>query len=121
MHVQILCGFLYLAYQRVFTDANVREPGTVIKIGQAIEKAYEEARRADISLHPSVELAMELREDGRWCYYFADHDRPLIFWFEDHESRLMKPVRCVERKSHLSASPWNNYFLIASVASQCMH
>ncbi|KAJ8596063.1 hypothetical protein M405DRAFT_837420 [Rhizopogon salebrosus TDB-379] len=71
--------------------------------GQAIEKAYEEVRRADISLHPSVELAMELGKDGRWGYYFADHDRRLIFWFEDHES---------EHKSHLMYALEAQYWCI---------
>jgi hypothetical protein len=95
----------HIAHQRVFTDANVRDPEIAIKIGKAMEKAYEEARHADISLSPSVELALELMGDDSWGYYFADHDRRVIFWFEDHHSLyLLNSVRGVERKSHVSES-----------------
>ncbi|KAG0696391.1 hypothetical protein DFH29DRAFT_1082912 [Suillus ampliporus] len=92
-------------YERVFTDANVRDPVTAAKIDKAVEKAHEEARKAGISLDPSMELGLELMEvDGKemWGYYFADHDRRVIFWFEDHESSLlMNGVRGVEHKSHV--------------------
>jgi hypothetical protein len=56
-------------------------------------------------VHPLIELALELiTDDGEeWGYYFADHDKRIIFWFEDHESRpLMNKVRGVECKSHIS-------------------
>ncbi|OAX34995.1 hypothetical protein K503DRAFT_868561 [Rhizopogon vinicolor AM-OR11-026] len=92
----------YHPYKRVFTEANVRSPEIATKIGKAVEKAYEEVRRAEISLHPSVELVLELMDNGSWGYYFADHDRRVVFWFEDHMSfALMSYIRGVERKSHV--------------------
>ncbi|KAG1751122.1 hypothetical protein EDB19DRAFT_1903981 [Suillus lakei] len=98
--------FFYHPYQRVFTDADIRDPGTAVKIGKAVEKAYEEARNANIFLHSSVELALELIEqDGEeMCgYYFVDHGRRVIFWFEDYKSDLlMCNIRGVERKSHIT-------------------
>ncbi|OJA08948.1 hypothetical protein AZE42_07505 [Rhizopogon vesiculosus] len=100
----------YHPYKRVFTEANVRNPEIATEIGKAAEKAYEEVRRADISLHPSVELALELMNDDSWGYYFADHERRVIFWFEDY--RLRSYVRGVERKSHviyaLEAQYWQH-------------
>ncbi|KAG2129446.1 hypothetical protein DEU56DRAFT_982320 [Suillus clintonianus] len=98
--------FFYHPDNRVFTDADVRHPGTAEKIGKAVEKAYEEARNANIFLHSSVELALELIEkDGKEMigYYFADHERRIIFWFQDHKSDLlMCNIRGVESKSHVT-------------------
>ncbi|KAG2353922.1 hypothetical protein BDR07DRAFT_1382676 [Suillus spraguei] len=97
--------FLYQPYKRVLTDANVRDPETTSKIDKAIEKAYEEARNANTLLDPFVELGLELVvEDGKdiWGYYFADHQRRVIFWFEDYKIfELMDNVRVVKRKSHV--------------------
>ncbi|KAG1737409.1 hypothetical protein EDB19DRAFT_1829514 [Suillus lakei] len=97
--------FFYHPYKRVFTDANVRDPVTAAKSGIAVKKAYEEARNANIFLHPSVELALEFMvRDGQemWGYYFGDHERRVIFWFEDYKSSdLMNNVRGVERKNHV--------------------
>jgi hypothetical protein len=71
----------------------------------AVERAYEGARHADISLSPSIELALERKGDNYWGYYFADHDRRVIFWFEDYQSHgLLHSVRGVKRKSHVSES-----------------
>ncbi|KAG0708037.1 hypothetical protein DFH29DRAFT_563050 [Suillus ampliporus] len=108
--------FFYHPYKRVFTDADVRNSKTADKIDKAVEKAQEEARNAGISLDDFDELALELiEEEGKeiWGYYFADHRRRLIFWFEDHTSELlMNHVRGVERKSHvryaLSAQYWRH-------------
>ncbi|KAG2150763.1 hypothetical protein DEU56DRAFT_908400 [Suillus clintonianus] len=89
-------------------------PEIAVKLGKAVEKAYEEARNADIFLHPSVELALELvRKNVResWGYYFADHERRVIFWSEDHKSRsLMNEVRGVERKSHIKYALYSQYW-----------
>jgi hypothetical protein len=74
-------------------------------MGKAAEKAYEEARNADIVLHPSNELALEfMDQDNKYIgYYFVDHDRRVIFWFEAHESHyVIFGVRGVERKAHVS-------------------
>lgn len=65
-------------------------------------------------MHPLIELALELiTDDGEeWGYYFADHDKRIIFWFDDHESRpLMNKVRGVECKSHISEfSPRRSFY-----------
>jgi hypothetical protein len=71
----------------------------------AAEKAYEGAWNADIAMLPSVELALELMSGNSNTigYYFVDHDRRVVFWFEAHRSiHLMLDVRGVERKSHVS-------------------
>jgi hypothetical protein len=95
--------FFYQPYRRVFTDVDVRDPETAAKMSKAAEKAYEEAWNAGIALLPSVELALEfmLEDSNTIGYYFVDHDKRVIFWFEAHKSiHLMLDVRGVERKSH---------------------
>lgn len=106
--------FFYHPYKRVFTDADARDPETAFKLATAVEKAYREARNVDILLRPSVELALEfMMEDGEemWGYYFTDHERRSIFWFEDHESyNLINNVRGVERKSHIKYALETQYW-----------
>ncbi|KAG1726304.1 hypothetical protein EDB19DRAFT_1914691 [Suillus lakei] len=78
--------FFYHPYTRVFTDDDVRDPGTAAKINKAAEK-----------------LGLRLMEDDgeKIGYYFVDHDRRVIFWFEARKSRdVMWGVRGVERKGH---------------------
>ncbi|KAG2091844.1 uncharacterized protein F5147DRAFT_619830 [Suillus discolor] len=104
----------YHPYKRVFTDANARDPETAVKLATAVEKAYKEACNADIFLQPSVELALEfMMQDGKEImgYYFVDHKRRVIFWFEDHTSYpLMEGVRGVERKSHIKYALETQYW-----------
>ncbi|KAG2368658.1 hypothetical protein BDR07DRAFT_1457187 [Suillus spraguei] len=104
----------YQPYKRVFTDANVRHHETRIKIDQAVEKAYQEVRNEDILLKPFVELGLELIvEDGEemWGYYFVDHKRRVIFWFEDHRSRfLINHMRGVERTGHVKHALESQYW-----------
>lgn len=105
--------FFYHPYKRVFTDANVRDPTIATRMGKAAEKAYEEAHNADIVLHPSVELALEFMDKDNKCigYYFVDHDRRVIFWFEAHESHyVIFGVRGVERKSHVRYALESQYW-----------
>ncbi|KAG1885203.1 hypothetical protein F4604DRAFT_1616659 [Suillus subluteus] len=106
-------SFFYHLSKRVFTDADVRNPETVVRIGKAVEKAYEEARNASISLDPSIELVLELMEKGNEeCgYYFVDHEKRVIFWFQDHKSDLlMCNIRGVERKSHIRYALESQYW-----------
>ncbi|KAG2145785.1 hypothetical protein DEU56DRAFT_731794, partial [Suillus clintonianus] len=105
--------FFYHPYKRVFTDADVRDPETAAKMGKAAEKAHKEAYDAGIALHPSVELSLEVMlGDGRTIgYYFVDHDRRVIFWFEAHKCiHLMLGVRGVERKSHVRYALESEYW-----------
>ncbi|KAG1847628.1 hypothetical protein F4604DRAFT_1935869 [Suillus subluteus] len=106
--------FFYHPYKRAFTDANVRDPRTTVKIDKAVEKAYEEAHNANIPLDPFVELGLEFMvEDGEemWGYYFVDHERRVIFWFEDYKFfELMNNVRGVERKSHVKYALDSQYW-----------
>ncbi|KAG2034509.1 hypothetical protein BDR03DRAFT_900965 [Suillus americanus] len=105
--------FFYHPCKRVFTDANVRNPEIAVRIGKAVEKAYEEARNANIFLHPSIELVLELMEkDNEKCgYYFVDHEKHVIFWFQDHKSDLlMCNIRGVERKSHVRYALESQYW-----------
>ncbi|KAG2113651.1 hypothetical protein BD769DRAFT_1105930 [Suillus cothurnatus] len=108
-------GFVfYYPEQRVFTDANVRDPVIAAKIGEAVRKAYRKLNEAQISKHPLVELVLELIvTDGveNWGYYFADHDKRVVFWFEDHISDpLMNKIRGVERKSHVRYALESQYW-----------
>ncbi|KAG1798586.1 uncharacterized protein HD556DRAFT_1306035 [Suillus plorans] len=95
--------FTQVTHQRISTDANVRDPEISVEINKAVETAYEGTRKANIILDSSVELALELIAEANkknWGYYFVDHDRRVIFWFEDYESPdLVNNVRGVERKS----------------------
>ncbi|KAG1815233.1 uncharacterized protein BJ212DRAFT_1481756 [Suillus subaureus] len=106
--------FFYHPHKRAFTDANVRDSETTVKIDKAVEKAYEEARNANILLDPFVELGLELMvEDGEemWGYYFVDHKRRVIFWFEDYKFfELMNNVRGVKRKSHVKYALDSQYW-----------
>ncbi|KAG1762758.1 hypothetical protein EDD22DRAFT_952811 [Suillus occidentalis] len=113
--------FFYNPKQRVFTDANVRDPVIATKIGEAVKEAYRKLHEAQVDKHPLVELGLELiMSDGeeKWGYYFADHEKRIIFWFEDHESRLlMNKIRGVEHKSHvryaLEAQYWFAQLLVS--------
>ncbi|KAG1723719.1 uncharacterized protein EDB91DRAFT_1340174 [Suillus paluster] len=106
--------FFYHPYQRVFTDANVRDPATAVRMGKAAEKVYQEAWNADVILQPSIELALEITKKNGHIqigYYFVDHDRRVIFWFEAHKSDdLMCRVRGVERKSHIRYAVESQYW-----------
>lgn len=106
--------FFYCPKQRVFTDADVRDPVTAAKIGQAVEIAYRKAHEANIHMHPLAELVLEfVMTDGveMWGYYFADHDKRVVFWFEDYTSDpLMKNIRGVERKSHVRYALESQYW-----------
>ncbi|KAG2053024.1 hypothetical protein BDR06DRAFT_956884 [Suillus hirtellus] len=106
--------FFYQPDKRVFTDANVRDSITAVKINKAVVTAYEGMRRADIHLESSVELVLELIVEGDkeyLGYYFADHDRRVIFWFEDYKCfDLVNNVRGVERKSHIKHALGSQYW-----------
>ncbi|KAG1902370.1 uncharacterized protein F5891DRAFT_161438 [Suillus fuscotomentosus] len=106
--------FFYQADKRVFTDANVRDSITAVKINKAVVTAYEGMRRADIHLDSSVELVLELiveRDKEYLGYYFADHKRRIIFWFEDYNFfDLVNNVRGVERKSHIKYALDSQYW-----------
>ncbi|KAG1816368.1 uncharacterized protein BJ212DRAFT_1354502 [Suillus subaureus] len=109
--------FFYHSSDRVFTDVDVRDPGTAVTIctmGEVVKQAYEEARKAD-TFHTSVELTLERVEvDGekKWGYYFADHDRRVIFWLEPHKSKdLLDNVRGVKWKSHVRYALESQYWM----------
>lgn len=107
--------FFYHPYKRVFTDANVRDPAIATRMGKAAEKAYEEARNADIVLHPSNELVLEfMDQDHKYIgYYFVDHDKRVIFWFEAHESHyVIFGVRGVESKAHVRYALESQYWFV---------
>ncbi|KAG2127914.1 uncharacterized protein EDB93DRAFT_1109131 [Suillus bovinus] len=98
--------FFYHSYKRVFTDADIRAPGMVANIGEAVERAYNEVKSAGIKLHSSVELVLELMKGHHeeWGYYFADHDRRIILWFEAHKpSDLIGNVRGVKCGDHITS------------------
>ncbi|KAG1898112.1 uncharacterized protein F5891DRAFT_1044521 [Suillus fuscotomentosus] len=106
--------FFYYPKQRAFTDADVRDQKIATKIGEAVTKAYREMSEANLTIDPLVELVLELikTDDGEmWGYYFADHKKRIIFWFEDHTSDpLMNKIRGVECKSHLRYALESQYW-----------
>lgn len=106
--------FFYYPKQRAFTDADVRDPKIAPKIGEAVKKAYREMDEANITIDPLVELVLELikTDDGEmWGYYFADHAKCIIFWFEDHISDpLMNKIRGVECRSHVRYALESQYW-----------
>ncbi|OAX36834.1 hypothetical protein K503DRAFT_743659 [Rhizopogon vinicolor AM-OR11-026] len=105
--------FFYHPHNRVFTDANVRDPLIAAKVGMAAEKAYKEAYNAGVTLPASVELGLELMpNDDTLGYYFADYDKRVVFWFDDdYESQpLMSNVRGVEHESHIRYAVESQYW-----------
>ncbi|KAG1894915.1 uncharacterized protein F5891DRAFT_699865 [Suillus fuscotomentosus] len=109
--------FFYHSYDRVFTDVDVRDPGSAVTMGtmgEVVKEAYKEARKAH-TFHASVELTLEHMEvDGeeKWGYYFVDHDRHVIFWPEPYKSGdLLDNVRGVKRKSHIKYALESQYWL----------
>ncbi|KAG2131682.1 hypothetical protein DEU56DRAFT_454610 [Suillus clintonianus] len=106
--------FFYHPYKRVFTDADIRAPDMVAKMGKAVDKVYKEAENASIDLHPSVELVLELTEGGadeEWGYYFADHNERVIFWFEPNRSSdLIGNVRGVKCRNHIRYALESQYW-----------
>jgi hypothetical protein len=97
---------LLISHQRVFTYANVRDYETTVKMDDVAKKAYREARIVNAFLdRSSVELVLEgmKGEDSKWGYYFADHDKRVIFWLKPHKSKeLMGNVQGVNSASHIS-------------------
>ncbi|KAG1839795.1 hypothetical protein F4604DRAFT_1691067 [Suillus subluteus] len=97
-----------------FTDADVRDLVIAAKIGEVVNEACRKVHEAKIYIHPLVELALELiMADGeeKWGYYFADHDKRVVFWFEDHQSDpLLNNIRGVERKSHVRYALESQYW-----------
>ncbi|KAG2145855.1 hypothetical protein DEU56DRAFT_853593 [Suillus clintonianus] len=108
--------FFYHPKERVFTDANVRDPVIAAKASAAVEEAHRKVHEANISndIHPLVELALELiTNDGaeKWGYYFVDHNKRVIFWFQDHTSDfLINKVRGVEHESHVRYALESQYW-----------
>ncbi|KAG1749217.1 hypothetical protein EDB19DRAFT_179217 [Suillus lakei] len=106
--------FFYHPKERVFTDADVRDTVIAAKIGGAVKEAYRKVHQENIPMDDYVELALELiTKDGveNWGYYFANHDKRVIFWFEDYESDpLMNKIRGVESKTHIRYALESQYW-----------
>jgi hypothetical protein len=83
-------------------------------MGEVVKQVYKKARKADI-FHVSIEIALERVEvDGKekWGYYFADHDKRVVFWLEPHKSRdLLDNVRGVKRQSHVKYALESQYWM----------
>ncbi|KAG2135052.1 hypothetical protein BD769DRAFT_449254 [Suillus cothurnatus] len=106
--------FFYHPRERVFTDADVRDPVIAAKIDEAVNEAYRKAREAHIEMDLLVELVLELimtDSDEKWGYYFADHKKRIVFWFEDYKSGLLlNNIRGIERKSHVRYALESQYW-----------
>lgn len=89
--------FFYHSNRRVFTYV---DPATAVGMDDVLvaKKACEAAQ----VFSSSVELALECTEDEKWGYYFADHDKRVIFWLEPYESEeLIGHIRGVKSASHI--------------------
>jgi hypothetical protein len=106
--------FFYHSNHRVFTYANVRDYETTVKMDDVAKKAYREARIVNAFLdRSSVELVLEgmKGEDSKWGYYFADHDKRVIFWLKPHKSKeLMGNVQGVNSASHIKYALESQYW-----------
>ncbi|KAG1822516.1 uncharacterized protein BJ212DRAFT_809635 [Suillus subaureus] len=106
--------FFYHPKERVFTDADVRDHVTAAKLCEVVKEAHRKVNEANIPMPELVELVLErIMTDGveKWGYYFADHDKRVVFWFEDHTSDpLMNKIRGVERKSHVRHALESQYW-----------
>ncbi|KAG2119360.1 hypothetical protein DEU56DRAFT_929013 [Suillus clintonianus] len=109
--------FFYHSNRKVFTYANIQGPGTAVEMDEIAKKAYEEAHKANV-FRSSVELTLErmmVGEDEKWGYYFADHDKRVVFWLKPYKSEeLIGNVRGVNGASHIKYALESQYWFVAS-------
>lgn len=111
--------FFFNSHQRVFTDQNILENNLALEILAAAEQANQMAAESG-KVCPTMELAIEKLPNGKFGYYFVDHDARIIFWPEIVKSReLMNHVRGVTDKSHiryaLEAQYWKHCTLFPNM------
>ncbi|KAG2368660.1 hypothetical protein BDR07DRAFT_1390525, partial [Suillus spraguei] len=111
--------FFFNSHQRVFTDQNILENNLALEILAAAEQANQMAAESG-KVCPTMELAIEKLPNGKFGYYFVDHDARIIFWPEIVKSReLMIHVRGVTDKSHiryaLEAQYWKHCTLFPNM------
>ncbi|OAX36833.1 hypothetical protein K503DRAFT_867288 [Rhizopogon vinicolor AM-OR11-026] len=112
--------YFYNPHQRLFTDENVWENDIASEILTVAMEAKQRATDSGITLSETMELTIEKFEDGKFGYYFVDHDAQILFWPELVRSwALMNGIRGVTEKSHiryaLEAQYWRHCTLFPNM------
>ena len=96
------------ASQRVYTEANLYEEDFLHVVNEDIATIEDFLESHGIRLGPTVDLALDLNksEDGTITtdYYYADHERRIIFFLDEFESSNLpawSQVPGVNSLSHL--------------------
>ncbi|OJA13321.1 hypothetical protein AZE42_08620 [Rhizopogon vesiculosus] len=94
--------YFFNPLERLFTEENVWENDIASEILNVAMEAKQLAAVNGIALSETMELAIEKFEDGKFGYYFVDHDAQILFWPKPVRSRaLMSGVRGVTEKGHI--------------------
>lgn len=100
--------YFYHAEKRVYTEANLYDEDFLHKVDEDIDTIEDFLQLHGIRLGPTVDLALDLNrlEDGIIAtdYYYADHERRIIFFLDEFESTNLpawSQVTGVNSLSHL--------------------
>ncbi|KAF7361073.1 hypothetical protein MSAN_01138200 [Mycena sanguinolenta] len=103
--------------KRVFTDANLFDPATVVFINENIRTVNDFVRAHNVDLPPGVDLVLHesiFADESKGClYYFVNHLNRCVFWIDNVGSELFlvtPEVRGMTSPSHcrheLEAQYW---------------
>ncbi|KAJ7468782.1 hypothetical protein FB451DRAFT_1257315 [Mycena latifolia] len=127
-------GALYFIYIKnninVFTDADLYNPALLARLTSCMDQLLHRSQ-ADIDLEPSmsnVDLVLEILNDNpihlECGYYFADHDKRIVFWldkFNMTQLRIWKVVPGITTGTHaklgLEIEYWKHCDLFPSALS----
>ncbi|KAJ6588820.1 hypothetical protein B0H19DRAFT_220413 [Mycena capillaripes] len=106
--------------KRVFTDANLFDPPTLVFITDHIRIVTDFLRAHGVQLEPDVDLVLDeyiYSDQSKGCqYYFVNHQDRCVFWMDTADSDMMFPIMTelngVTSASHirheLEAQYWNH-------------
>ncbi|KAF7361078.1 hypothetical protein MSAN_01138800 [Mycena sanguinolenta] len=107
----------HCTFQRVFTDADLFDPATVVFINDNIRTVNDFVRAHNVDLPPGVDLVLHesiFADEIKGClYYFVNHLNRCVFWIDNVGSELFlvtPDVRDMTSPSHcrheLEAQYW---------------
>ncbi|OAX32741.1 hypothetical protein K503DRAFT_869980 [Rhizopogon vinicolor AM-OR11-026] len=110
--------YFFNPLERLFTEENVWENDIASEILNVAVEAKQLAAVNGIALTETVELAIEKFEDGKFGYYFVDHDAQILLWPESVTSwALMGGVRGVTEKGHIRYALEAQYWCVHQLSS----
>ncbi|KAJ2914628.1 hypothetical protein MD484_g5809, partial [Candolleomyces efflorescens] len=99
------------AFVPVLTEAWIYEEPLRAEIEQYIQSISDYVDGNHISFPPNVYLVLELRQTGRYGYYFVNHDEKCLFWLEPFDfSHLLVPLEIASTDSHVSLLMQSHYW-----------